>query len=57
MSEKSIKELVDNAKISARIIAEVGKGKGIKEAMDEVLFEGAYDTLIDELYTEMSNEL
>jgi hypothetical protein len=47
------KEESMDAKISARIIAEVGKGKTLEEAMDTVLFKGAYELLVEELYKEL----
>ena len=39
-----------NAKISARIIAELGTGKSLPEAIDAVLGEGAFMKLSGETY-------
>ena len=39
-----------NAKLSARIIAEIGAGKSLPEAIDAVLGEGAFMKLSGEAY-------
>lgn len=38
------------AQISARIIAEIGKGKSLQEAIDTVLGEGRYAQIASDLY-------
>lgn len=39
-----------NAAISARILAEVAKGKTIRDAIDTVFGAGAYERIAGELY-------
>lgn len=40
-------------KISARIIAEVGKGKTLAEAIDSVLGNGVYEQVVNEVYADL----
>lgn len=45
--------MTKNAIISARILAAVGEGVAIDEAIDAVLGEGTYRQLVSDLYDEL----